>query len=77
MISKFNGYKVVNKGNSRANSGAATAAFEGSIVRTTRDMPGGGNQFGGTEKERVLQEQIRQEFQTASLEIRSSLNQRR
>ena len=59
MVAKADGDEVVGKEESGANGKAATTGFERSVVRATGNMAKSCYQFGRTEEQRVLQEQMR------------------
>ena len=76
LVAKTKGDKIVDEEEGGANGGAATASFKSGVARAARNMPKRSDQFGRTEKERVLNEQVREEIETAGFAVRSGLNRR-
>jgi hypothetical protein len=76
MIAKAEGDEVLNGEESRTNRGAGSSSLEGSVVRAAGDVSKRGNQLSGTVEGGVLQKQISEEIETASFEVRGSVNSR-
>jgi hypothetical protein len=76
MITKTERLKVGNGKESGADGTAKGGGFKSSVVGATGNMRKSSNEFGGTIKGRVLNEQIGEEVEAAGLEVSGGMDSR-
>ncbi len=76
VITETKGLEMLNRKESGADGTAKGGGFKSSVVGATGNMRKSSNEFGGTIKGRVLNEQIGEEVEAAGLEVSGGMDSR-